>query len=86
MRPYSSVRALCGLSYTGFTGTWALGQFGEIGLDYPKHMQGHMKSTQSLQILILHQMRPYSSVSRPFCGVSYTCFTGTQVLGQFGET
>ena len=25
-------------------------------------------------------------MSRPFCGVSYTCFTGIWILGQFGET
>ena len=43
------------------------------------------KIIQSLQILILHQMRPYSSF-KTLCGLSYTCFTGTQVLGKFGET
>ena len=42
------------------------------------------KVTQSLQILILHQMGPYSSV-QALCWSSCTCFTGTQVLGQFGE-
>ena len=30
-------------------------------------------------------MKPYSSVISP-CALSYICFTGTQVLGQFGET
>ena len=45
-----------------------------------------MKSKpKSSHILISHQMRPYSSFKALF-GVSYTCFTGTQVLGQFGET
>ena len=42
------------------------------------------KVIQSLQLLVSHQMRPYSSV-RALSGSSYTCFTGTQVLGQFGE-
>ena len=43
------------------------------------------KVIQSLQLLVSHQMRPYSSV-RALCGSSYTCFTGTWILGQFGET
>ena len=30
-------------------------------------------------------MRPQSSV-KALCGSGYTCFTGTQVLEQFGET
>ena len=42
------------------------------------------KGIQNLQILMLHQMRPYTIV-KALCGVSYTCFTGTRVLGQFGE-
>ena len=43
------------------------------------------KIIQSLQLLVSHQMRLYSSV-RVLCGLSYTCFTDTRVLGQFGET
>ena len=31
MRPYSSAKGLCGLSYTFFTGTQLLGQFGKTG-------------------------------------------------------
>ena len=47
MRPYSSVRALCGSSYTGFTGTWVLGQFGEIRPEYPKSCAGtHEKNSK----------------------------------------
>ena len=42
------------------------------------------KVIQSLQLLVLHEMRPYSSV-RALCGSSYTCFTGTRLSGQFGE-
>ena len=36
MRPYSSVKGFCGLSYTYFPGTWVLGQFGETGPEHPK--------------------------------------------------
>ena len=36
MRPYSSVIALCGSSYTFFTGTRVSGWFGETGTKYPK--------------------------------------------------
>ena len=43
------------------------------------------KVMQRLQIRISHQMKPYSSV-KALCGLSYTCFTDTRVLGQFGET
>ena len=49
------------------------------------HVQGHMKSNPKSQLLASHQMRPYSSVVA-LCGLSYTCFTGTHVLGKFGET
>ena len=40
MRPYSSVKALCGSSYTYFTGTQGLGQFGETWLGCPKSCTG----------------------------------------------
>ena len=43
------------------------------------------KVIRSLQLLIPHRMRPYSS-AKGLCGLSYTFFTGTQLLGQFGET
>ena len=43
------------------------------------------KVIQSLQLLVSYQMRPYSSVIA-LCGLSFTCFIGTRVLGQFGET
>ena len=67
-RRYSSVKALCGLSYTCFTGTWVLGQFEETGPEYPKSCVGILKVIQSLQILISHQMRPYSGV-KALCGL-----------------
>ena len=60
------------------------GNLGKLGPNNPNHVQGYMKSIQSLQLLVSHQMRPYSSV-RALCGSSYTCFTGTRVLGKFGE-
>ena len=40
---------------------------------------------QSFQLLVSHQIRPCFSVM-VVCRLSYTCSTGTQVLGQFGET
>ena len=43
------------------------------------------KVIRSLQLLIPYRMRPYSS-AKGLCGLSYTFFTGTQLLGQFGET
>ena len=75
MRTYSSVRALCGSNYTCFTDTRVLGQFGEIGSEYPNSYAGTNEKYPSLQILVSHQMRPYSSV-RALCGFSYTCLTG----------
>ena len=83
MRPCSSVRALCGLGYTCFTGIWVI--WGKLGLNTQIMCRDMWKVIQSLQLLDSHQMRPYSSV-RVLCGSSYTCFTGTRVLGQFGET
>ena len=66
-------------------GYW--GNLGKPGLNAPNHVQGHMESnTKSLTpCLTPHQMRLYSSV-RALCGLSYICFSATQVLGQFGET
>ena len=43
------------------------------------------KVIQSLQLLVSHQMRSYSSVKN-LCGLSYTCFPDTRVLGQLEET
>ena len=39
---YSSVRALCGLSYNCFSGT--RDNLGKLGPNTPNHVQGHMKS------------------------------------------
>ena len=45
MRPYSSVKALSGSSYTCFTGTQVLGQFAGTGPIYSKSCgEWHMKS------------------------------------------
>ena len=62
--------------------------FAKLDLNTPNHVQEQMKSNpkQSLQLLISHQMILYSSVKKSLCGFSYTCFSGTQVLWQFGET
>ena len=86
IRPYSSVRRTHGLNYTCFTGTRVLGKFWGNWAQIPQIMcRDTWKVIQSLQLLVSHQMRPYSSV-RALCGSSYTCFTGTWILGQFGET
>ena len=83
---YSSVRTLCGSSYTCFTGTRVLGQFWGNWVQITQIMcRDTWKVIHSLQLLVSHQIRRYSSV-KALCGLSYTCFTGTQVLGQFGET
>ena len=60
---------------------------GKLGPNTPTHVQGHMKSNpkQSLQLLISHQMRLCFSVKGLY-ELSYICFSGTWVLGQFGET
>ena len=61
--------------------------FGKLDPNTPFHVQGHMKSNpkQSLQLLISYQMRLCSSV-KGLRGLNYTCFSGTWVLGQLGET
>ena len=84
MRPYASVRALREFSYTCFTDTRVLGNLGKLGPNTQNHVQGHLKSNPKFQLLVSHQIRPYSSI-RALCGSSYACFTGTRVLGQFGE-
>ena len=49
MRSYCSVKGLCRLSYTCFTGTRVLGQFGETGSEYPKSCAGtHESDPKSL--------------------------------------
>ena len=58
------------------------GNLGKLGPNTPNHVQGHMKSNPKL--LVSHQIKPCSSV-RTLFESSYTCFTGSQVLGQFGE-
>ena len=69
---------LYGLSYTCLTGTQVFGQFGGTGPQIPQiFCRDTWKLIQSPQILISHQLRPYSSV-KALCGVSYTV---SQVLG-----
>ena len=61
MRPYSSVKSLCGLSYICFSGTPVLGQLGETGPEYPKSpcAAGHMKSNSK-------SSAPYSTSNETF--------------------
>ena len=80
MRPCCSARALCELSYTCFTATWVLGQFGKLALNTPNHVQGHKKNNPK------SSGSCFTSSVRAFCGLSYTCFSGTWALRQFGET
>ena len=62
------------------------GNLGEKGPNTPISSTKSPKiKIQSLQLLILHQMRPHISV-QDLCGSNYTCFTGTQLLGHIGET
>ena len=61
------------------------GNLGKLDLNTPNHLQRQMNVIQSLKFLVSHQMRHYSTV-RALCGLSYTCFTVTWVLGEFGET
>ena len=84
MRPYASVQALwvelyLFHRYSGIGAIW--GNWARI----PQIMcKDTRKVIQNLQLFVSHQIRHYSSV-RTLCGSSYTCFTGTRVLGQFGE-
>ena len=43
MRPYSSVKSLCGLSYTCFPDDCVLGKLGETGPEYNKSCTGTQK-------------------------------------------
>lgn len=54
MRPYSSVNALCGLSYTGVTGTQVLKHFRETGSEFPKLYAGAKKKKKNLKSLVSH--------------------------------
>ena len=63
MRPYSSVKALCGLSYTCFPGTWVLEQFWGTGPEYSKLCTRTQKVIKSLQLLIYYQ-RVLTSMQR----------------------
>ena len=44
MRPYSSVKAACWLSYTCFISARVFGSLGRLGPNSPNHAQGHTKS------------------------------------------
>lgn len=62
----------------------ALRQFREAGPKYPISCAG--KVIQSLQLQILHQMRPYSNVKAIRGSSSYTCLRVFGSLGQFWQT
>ena len=82
MRPYSSVRALCGSSYTGFTGTWVLGQFGEIRPEYPKSCAGTHEKNSKVFSSLFHIKWDLTLVSGP--SVSWAIAV-SQVLGYWGN-
>ena len=85
MRPYSSVKALCGSSYTCFTGTQVLGQFGETWPEYPKSCTGtHEKQSKVFTPHFTSDQLLLQCLGLK--GLSYTCFTGIWALGQFEET
>ena len=63
VRLYSSIKAICGLSYACFIANWILRQLRETVLEYPKIILKETQNViQSLQLNISHQMRLYSSV------------------------
>ena len=82
MRPYSSVRALCGSSYTGFTGTWVLGQFGEIRPEYPKSCAGTHEKNSKVFSSLFHIKWELTLVSGPSVGWTIPV---SQVLGYCGN-
>ena len=53
MRPYSSDKALCELSYTCFTGTQVLWQFGETGPKYPKSCWFSLNNSETVKAVTL---------------------------------
>ena len=82
MRPYSSVRALCGSSYTGFTGTWVLGQFGEIRPEYPKSCAGTHEKNSKVFSSLFHIKWDLTLVSGPsVC----RAIPVSQILGCWGN-
>ena len=83
MRPYASVKALCCSNYTCFTGTWVLGYWGnlgKVGSNTPNHVQGRMKDNSKSSAPC------FTSNVRALCGLSYTCFSDTQILRHFWES
>ena len=74
----------CEVSFTCFTGTQVLGQFGETWPEYPKSCVETQKVIQSFQCYISHWMRSYSS-AKPIWELSYTCFRGFGALGELWE-
>ena len=62
--PYSSVKTICGSSYTYFSIFGELGQVGEIGSKSPYIIGTNTKKDiRSVKLHISHQMKPYLSVN-----------------------
>ena len=61
-----------------------LGNLGKLGRNTSNHVQGHMKSNSKSSAPCFSSSETVLSFGA-LCGSSYTCFTGTWVLEQFGE-
>ena len=82
MRPYSSVKALCGSSYTCFTGARVLGQSGESGSKSPKsYAKTHEKQSKVFSSLF-HIKWDFTLVSGPSVGWSILV---SRVLGYWSN-
>ena len=78
---YSSVRALCGLSYNCFSGT--RDNLGKLGPNTPNHVQGHMKSNPKSSNVYFTSNETLFQFKALF-GVIYTYFTGTGTIEETG--
>ena len=62
------------------------GNLGKLGLNTPNHVQGHLKSNPKSSAPWVTSNGTLLQHIIVLCGSSYTCFRGTWVLEQFGET
>ena len=83
MRHCCSVRALCGLSYSRFTGSQVVGQFGETGPEYPKPCAGAHGRVIQIFSSLFHVKWGLTLVSGPSVG---RAVSQALELRQFGET
>ena len=65
--------------YLGMREIW--GNWAHI---HPNHVQGHSRSNQKSSAPHFTSGKAISI--KAFCGSNFICLTGTQILGQFGET